>query len=85
MIVYTRHTPAKEVSNITRVKRCLMLIIFLSEWRTIKQIANHLDITERTVQRYFNLLVNLGFEIDVRHKIINSYRLRNLKGFFGIQ
>ncbi len=48
-----------------KILRVFQLIGLLkSGGRTIRQLAQHLDTTERTIYRYFNLLEEIGFIID---------------------
>lgn len=74
------------IRNTKRVERVLKLIIWLQEYHTIKEIANSLKIHEKSVNRYLNLLVQLGFEVEVGHKrAYNYYRITNAKAFFKIE
>ncbi len=76
----------KPISNTRRVERCLKLIIWLQDFRTIREIAKHLNIHEKSVNRYLNLLVQLGFEVEVGHKrAYNYYRITNTKEYFKIK
>lgn len=82
--IQIRVATGNEVRNIGRVQRTLKLIIYLSEWRTIKQCAKHIEVSERTIQRYFKMLLNLGFtmERDTYHRYV--HRITNLKEYFKI-
>lgn len=84
-IISKRIATGNEVKNISRVKRTLKLIIYLSEWRTIRQCAKHIEVSERTIQRYFKMLLNLGFtmERDVYHRYV--HRITNFKEYFNIE
>ena len=76
----------KPINNTRRVERVLKLIIWLSEFRTIKEIAKHLNIHNKSVFRYLNLLIQLGFDIEVSHKKkYNYYRIVNTKAYFQIK
>ncbi|MCM4170066.1 hypothetical protein DHD32_01130 [Arenibacter sp. TNZ] len=74
----------KPINNTRRVERILLLIKYLSEFRTINQIKNYLDIHEKSVQRYLNLLVQLGFDVDVMHSKLYKYRIGNVKEYFQV-
>lgn len=72
------------ISNTRRVERTLKLIKYLSEFRTINQIKNYLGLHEKSVHRYLNLLVQLGFVVEVRHSKYHGYRIVNLHEYFGV-
>ena len=74
----------KPISNTRRVERTLKLVKYLSEFRTIYQIKDFLDIHEKSVQRYLNLLVQLGFDVEVRYSKYHGYRITNLQEYFGV-
>ena len=70
------------VKNIGRVERTLKLIIYLSEWRTIKECTNHIQVTPRSIQRYFKMLVDLGFIVEAAHGGVYAHRIKNIRSFF---
>ena len=72
-----RNFEGKRIKNTRRVERTLSLIKFLKEFRTIRSIANHLQIHEKTVQNYLNLMVQLGFTVEVSHCKYSYYRIKN--------
>lgn len=80
-----RLASGNDVRNIGRVQRTLKLIVYLSEWRTIKQCAKHIEVSERSIQRYFKMLLNLGFtmERDTWHRYV--HRISNVKEYFNIK
>lgn len=73
------------IPNTSRVERILNLIVFLNEYRTRKQIAQHLGISYKTVGRYINLLTVLGFEVDRMFGKYNRFKILNSKEFFKMQ
>ncbi len=73
------------IPNINRVQRILNLIVFLSDYRTRKQIAQHLGISVKTVNRYINLLTVLGFDVDRMFGKYHSYKITNAKDYFKIK
>jgi len=81
-VIYIRKTSIKEVANISRVRRVVWLIQYLKEWRTIKQCSFEIGIADRSVHRYLNLLINLGFIIETKHGKRNGYRISNLLTYF---
>jgi predicted DNA-binding transcriptional regulator YafY len=83
-VIYVRTTSNKEVANLSRVKRVIRLIQYLRDWKTINQCSNEIGIAERSVHRYLNLLVNLGFVIETKHGKRNNYRLSNLNAYFNL-
>ena len=83
-VIRKRVFEGKPIANTRRVERTLTLVRYLSEFRTIKQIKNFLDIHEKSVQRYLNLLVQLGFEVEVKYSKYHGYRITNVKEYFGV-
>ena len=83
--VRERKPIGKKVKNINRVERTLKLLVYLSNWRTIKEVANHLQISDRTVQRYFKMLLNLGFIVETNSGVHYVHKIKNVKEFFDIQ
>ena len=83
-ITIKRKFQGKPIANTRRVERVLKLIKFLSGWRTIREIKLHLDIHEKSVQRYLNLLVQLGFDVEVIVSKYNNYRISNINKFFKV-
>jgi predicted DNA-binding transcriptional regulator YafY len=76
----------KPLPNIGRVQRCVMLIAFLTEWRTTKEISNLLAVSKRTVYRYLDMLTQLGFVVTWSHrKGLHLYRIENTKQFFKLE
>lgn len=74
----------KPISNTRRVVRTLELIKYLSEFRTIRQIKILFGIHEKSVQRSLNLMVQLGFEVEVKYSKYHGYRIANVKEYFGV-
>jgi predicted DNA-binding transcriptional regulator YafY len=70
------------VSNSGRVERTLKLIKFLREWRTIKECAEHIKVTTRSIQRYFQLLMNLGFRLQYNSGCFYAFRICNIDEYF---
>lgn len=74
----------REIQNSGRVERLIKLIVYLQEFRTKKQIANHLDLSIKSVNRYIHLLLKLGFTVDRRMQKYYSFKITNAKEFFKI-
>ena len=73
------------IPNIGRVQRILKLITYLNnQWQSIAQIAHHLQVSKKSVQRYIQLLVRLGFTVERGHRKYIYYRITNSKQFFGL-
>lgn len=83
-IIRKREFTGKPINNTRRVQRVLNLIKFLNDFKTIREIKNHLGIHEKSVQRYLNLLVQLGFDVEVKFGKHHSYRIINTKDFFKV-
>lgn len=81
-IIRLRELRGNLISNTRRVGRVLSLIKFLSDFRSIKDIAKHLDIHHKSVNRYLNLLVQLGFKIEVGFGKYHLYRIINVQDVF---
>lgn len=79
-----RDFTGKPIANTRRVERILKLIVLLNDFHTIREIKNHLRIHEKSVQRYLNLLIQLGFNVEVKCGKYHSYRITNIKGFFKV-
>ena len=74
------------VRNTRRVERTLKLIALLSDWQTIKAMAEHLDVRPQSIHRYLNMLTELGFVVhwtSVGHYFY--YRLGNTKEYFNLE
>lgn len=80
--VRIRKFTGTRINNTRRVERVLSLIKFLASSKSIKEISKHLDIHPKSVQRYLNLMVQLGFEVEVRHKKYSYYRINNINEYF---
>lgn len=85
VITGNREFRGKPIQNTKRVERVLKIILFLKEFRSIREIAKHLDIHEKSVQRYLNLLIQLGFKVQRGHKKYAYYKITNTKEFFNIE
>lgn len=85
MNVRKRVFNGKRINNTRRVERVLNLIKYLSEFKTIREISSHLIIHEKSVQRYLNLLVQLGFDVEVSMGKYHSYRITNIKEYFNLK
>ncbi|USD26860.1 hypothetical protein [Flagellimonas marinaquae] len=83
-IIRKRKFNGNPINNTRRVQRVLDLITFLNEFKTIKEIKDCLEIHEKSVQRYLNLLVQLGFNVEVKFGKYYSYRITNTKSFFKV-
>ena len=73
----------KTIENTKRVERVLNLIKYLNYFRTIRQIASYLEIHEKSVNRYLNLMVQLGFKVEVSHSKYHHYRIKNGWEYFN--
>ncbi|HYG17165.1 MAG TPA: HTH domain-containing protein [Bacteroidia bacterium] len=74
---------SSKIANIGRVERILKLIVYLNQWRSIAEIASHVQVSKKSVHRYTQLLTRLGFEIERGHRKYIYYRITNTKQFFG--
>ncbi len=83
-IIRKREFNGKPINNTRRVQRVLKLIKFLNDFKTIREIKDCLGIHEKSVQRYLNLLVQLGFDVEVKFGKYYSYRITNTKSFFKV-
>lgn len=72
----------KPIPNSDRVRRIIRLVQYLNDWRSAKQIANHLEISTKSVYRYIDLLVDLGFKVQRGHKKYIYYRVVEVDEFF---
>lgn len=82
-----RQYKANSIGNTRRVERTIKLIQFLNTGKTIRQIAKHLEIHEKSVNRYLNLLVQFGFMVEwgsIKGGY-HIYRISNTKEFFKIE
>ena len=75
--VRVRNFTGKRIKNTRRVERVLNLIKYLNNFRTIKEIAAYLEVHNKSVNRYLNLLVQLGFTVEVSHGKRHSYRIKD--------
>ena len=75
--VRLREFRGKRVNNTKRVERVLKLIKYLNSFKSIRQITRHLEIHEKSVNRYLNLMVQLGFKVEFSHSKYNVYRIKN--------
>jgi len=73
------------IPNTGRVVRVLKLIVFLGEWRNLNEMADHLQVSKKSIHRYIQLLVKLGFELEHLVSRYNLYRITNTKAFFKIK
>ena len=73
-----------KITNTRRVERVLKLIVFLQEKRKLKEIQSELQVARKTVHRYINLLIQLGFEIERTHGKRNEYRITNTAKYFNL-
>jgi hypothetical protein len=83
-IIRKKELRTNPINNTRRVERVLNLIVFLNDFKTIWEIKTHLAIHEKSVQRYLNLLVQLGFNVEVKFGKYHSYRITNIKDFFKV-
>jgi len=73
------------IRNTRRVERVISIITYLSEYRTIKEMASLLKIHQKSVHRYLNLLVQLGFDVEVAYSgRYNLYKVSNVKEYFNV-
>lgn len=84
-VIHKLEMRQQNIPNTGRVERIIKLIIYLQEWRSVKDIAGHLEVSKKSVHRYNNLLVKLGFDVEVRMGKYHFYRITNAKEIFKIQ
>lgn len=71
------------VSNLGRVKRTLKLINFINnDWKSIKECANYINVHPKSIHRYFNMLVLVGFDVEKRVSRRGGYRITNVTEYF---
>lgn len=86
MNVRTKVKSANKVRHTKRIERVLALIVFMNDSKTVIQCAEKIGVHYKTVFNYFNLLIELGFEIEVSHKgKFNNYRVSNLRKYFKLE
>lgn len=83
--VHKREYVGKDVINTRRVERTLRLIVFLSEWHTIKECAVFLNVSQRSIQRYFKMLIGFGFDIVTNRGRFYVHRIVNIREYFKIE
>jgi hypothetical protein len=77
---------ANKVRHTKRIERVLALIVFMNESKTVLQCSNEIGVHYMTVFNYFNLLIELGLDIELSHKgKFNKYRISNLNEFFRLK
>jgi hypothetical protein len=80
---YTRKYEFRENQiNGKRVKRVVKLIKFMREWRSISECAEHIEVKNRTVNRYIHLIIELGLEIRIAYRKPLKYKICNYNEFF---
>lgn len=82
--------PKGEIINTRRVERTLKILAHLSDWRSIKACSEEIGVHQKSIFRYLNMLVILGFVVEVtRLRTIegmrNHYRVVNQKEYFNIK
>ena len=82
--VRERQASACPVKNYGRVERTLKLIVFLSRWRTIKECAEHLNVSKKTIHRYISMLIQLGFVIETNYGCHYVHKIKNIQNFFDL-
>ena len=82
-----RRNPAAPIPNTRRVERTLRLVAFLSsDWRNIKAMVEHLEVHPKSINRYLNMLTDLGFEVQWSWKgRYYYYRIVNTKKYFHLE
>lgn len=87
LIKFTRQRElySKDVRYTKRIERILALVKYLNEFRSRKEIAAHLDIHIKSVSRYINLMMQLGFTIEQGHSKYLFYKITNVKEYFNIK
>jgi biotin operon repressor len=73
----------KRFNDLKRVERVFKLIRFLDEFRTYKEIAAHLNISQRSATRYIHLLLHLGFTIERSMGKYYSFRIIDVNKVFS--
>lgn len=73
----------KPIPNSDRVRRIIKLIKYLNDWKNAKQIAEHLEVSTKSIYRYIDLLVDLGFKVQRGHKKYTYYRVVEVDRFFS--
>lgn len=74
--------PIKEPSSLKQAARMIKLVKFLTEFRTIKECAHHLERNPQSVRRYLDALAQFGFKIKVLKRYRYQYKINNHQTFF---
>ena len=72
----------KPFNDLKRVERVFKLIRFLDDFKSYKEIASHLNISQRSATRYIHLLLHLGFTIERSMGKYYSFRIIDLDEVF---
>lgn len=84
--VNIRERGASPIRNTRRVERTLKLIALLSDWQSIRAMANHIGVHPKSINRYLNMLTDLGFTVEWSWKgRYNYYRIANAREFFNLE
>lgn len=67
----------------TQVTRTIKLIMFMREWHSVAECADHIGVNKRTINRYFHLIIGLGCEIRIAYRKPIKYRIDNIDGLFA--
>lgn len=81
--VRQREKYSQRDKTIGRVERTLKLIVFLNDWHTIKECSAHIGVSERSIQRYFNMLIDLGFIVETNYGMFYASRIANVASYFS--
>ena len=71
-----------DVSNI-KTTRIIELVHYLSEWRTLKEIQNHFNVNQRSIARYIQEIISLGYYVEEVRKYRIEIRINFNQGFHG--
>ena len=81
-----RQRSASPIQNTRRVERTLKLVALLSDWHSNKEMADHIGVHLKSINRYLNMLTELGFTVQWSWKgRYNYYRIANAKEYFNLE
>jgi len=83
--IRVREKRVQNLRHTDRVRRTFLLVGYLKEFRTCKEIAQRLDITKQTVYPYLSLLESLGLDIEAWHSTPMRYRVKGVEKMFCLE
>ena len=66
-----------------KTTRIIELIHYLHEWRTMKEIQNHFNVNNRSIARYIQEVISLGYYVEEVARYRIEIRINFNEGFHG--